>query len=156
MKQLVVYKVENKINDKVYIGATCNFSRRKAQHIHTAKNNSTNSLFHKDIRDYGKDNFEWKIIEKCSNKNYLEENEKYYIKLYGTRCYNDSIGGKGSTGFKFSKELKEKLSAVGKNMSIEKREKINKSHAGRVFSDEAKINMSKSQKLRRLKEKKIQ
>jgi hypothetical protein len=49
-----IYKIENKINHKVYIGQSTNPEKRFKQHCQNAK---YRSLIHEAIVKYGKDNF---------------------------------------------------------------------------------------------------
>jgi len=58
---MIIYKCENKISGKVYIGQSVkSLEDRKEQHI--KKSNSPKSKFHKALKSYGVDNFNWEII----------------------------------------------------------------------------------------------
>lgn len=84
-----VYKITNKINGMMYIGETMDFKRRIKEHC----NPSNTSLIGKAIKEFGKENFSFKIIEYCSD---FSEKEKFYIKEYDTlfpHGYNVSEGG---------------------------------------------------------------
>lgn len=84
-----VYKITNKINGMMYIGETMDFKRRIKEHC----NPSNTSLIGKAIKEFGKENFSFKIIEYCSD---FSEKEKFYIKEYNTlfpHGYNVSEGG---------------------------------------------------------------
>lgn len=84
-----VYKITNKINGMMYIGETMDFNRRIKEHC----NPSNTSLIGKAIKEFGKENFSFKIIEYCSD---FSEKEKFYIKEYDTlfpHGYNVSEGG---------------------------------------------------------------
>lgn len=62
---MLIYKATNKITKKSYIGQTIGYlSRRKYQHVHSAINDSP-LYFHRSIKKYGPENFEWNTIEKC-------------------------------------------------------------------------------------------
>lgn len=80
---MLIYRVTNKINNKVYIGQTTKaLHRRKAGHIRDAfKRNSTNH-FHRALRKHGKDNFSWEIVCKASSRDQLDIKESYYIGFY--------------------------------------------------------------------------
>lgn len=101
----LVYKVTNKINDKIYIGVTINkFSSRKTEHLRSARNlDNTNSfsIFHMALNKYGFDNFEWEILEYCDN-DVLSDREIYYIDLYNSyatkKGYNLTKGGISNFG----------------------------------------------------------
>ena len=61
-KKLEVYKIVNKINNKLYVGITNQgINMRFRHHVYEAK---TNSLFplHMAMRKYGEDNFEVSLI----------------------------------------------------------------------------------------------
>lgn len=53
-KNFVVYKVTCKVNNKVYIGKTYNFEKRKREHLYAIDDELP---FHKAMKKYGKDNF---------------------------------------------------------------------------------------------------
>lgn len=57
-----IYKITNNINNKIYIGQSVHIKRRWAEHCKP----SSDSLISKAIKKYGKDNFTFEIIEKCS------------------------------------------------------------------------------------------
>ena len=99
---MIIYIATNKINGKSYIGQTINsLKQRKKRHLWDASNKRTIIYFHKALRKYGFNNFNWKIICKCNDIKSLNKLEAYYIKLYNTfkNGYNLTIGGTG-TGFK--------------------------------------------------------
>ena len=69
-----IYKIENLINGKVYIGQSIEIERRFKKHL-TAKDNT---VIHKAIRKYGKENFSLQILEKCDTI-LLDDRESYWI-----------------------------------------------------------------------------
>jgi len=72
-----IYKITNRINGKVYIGQSKNCHRRFQEHI---KGEKSVSLIHLAIKKYGKQNFDFEIIEKeISDYN---EKEKFWIEFY--------------------------------------------------------------------------
>lgn len=91
-----VYKIENKINKKIYIGQTNNLDRRMQEHKHDERNNHP---IHNAIKKYGWENFEVSVLYYGVNYN---EKEKEYIKLYKSNRkeygYNISAGGQDSSG----------------------------------------------------------
>ena len=80
----VVYKIENLVNGKVYIGQTTRYQRRKRDHLNFLTiNNHINKNLQKDFNKYGEEQFNITIIKECKT---LQERlywEKYYIDLYG-------------------------------------------------------------------------
>ena len=92
-----IYKIENKINHKVYIGLTNNPRRRENRHFYDLKNNNhDNPHLQAAYNLYGADNFNFKVIAEfdCSEKE-IKEWEKYYIKKYQafSNGYNCNPGG---------------------------------------------------------------
>ena len=100
MKKIGIYKIENKVNGKVYIGQSIDIGNRLRQHRYRAfnqKDKKTYSLYlYAAIRKYGKDNFTYSIVELC-DKSQLDERERYWISYYRSnekgRGYNLSDGG---------------------------------------------------------------
>ena len=88
VKISVIYQAINKINNKIYIGATNNFKRRKAEHAHHAYKDG--GAFHEDIRKYGIGVFEWHILEECDDAE-RDERERYYITKYRETYGKDAI-----------------------------------------------------------------
>ena len=97
-----IYKVQNKVNNKVYIGKTVNTIRERwLEHIDEA-NRGDNTLLHKAITKYGKDNFYVDEIENCSCE-LLNTKEIHYIALFHSHMseggYNMTYGGEGTTKY---------------------------------------------------------
>lgn len=103
-----IYKITNKINNKVYIGKTTStILNRWNQHISAAFSDKDkkdyNFLLHKAIRKYGKDNFIIEQIEEISEDKELSNREMYWINFYhscileeNSNGYNMTYGGEGS------------------------------------------------------------
>jgi len=151
----IIYKVTNLINEKVYIGQTIlKFKRRKQIH----ENCKQGWYFNRAIRKYGKNNFEWGILEHCDSKEELDEMEFHYIKQYNTfgkNGYNLTYGGDGVIGYKHSEENKKKISNSNKGriISIETRERMSEAQKNRsVISDETRMKMSLNRKGKKLTE----
>ena len=89
-----IYKITNKLNNKVYIGQTiCQPSKRWYHHLADA-NLGSNVKFHRALRKYGKDNFTRDIIEEIDDE-LLDEREIYWIEYYDSfkNGYNSTKGG---------------------------------------------------------------
>lgn len=93
-----IYKYENKLNGKVYIGLSSCIERRYGQHL-TAANHSPLMTIDKAIHKYGIENFSFEIIEQC-NEEELDEREIYWIAYYDSyhNGYNDTKGGRSLRG----------------------------------------------------------
>ena len=96
----IVYCATNKINGKKYVGVTKRGldKRRRSHEYDSTKDNPNITHFHRAIKKYGKDNFEWKIVETYPTYEEALEGEKFYIKKYKTinpHGYNLTYGGSG-------------------------------------------------------------
>lgn len=87
-----IYKIQNKVNNKIYIGQSNNIKRRFKEH--RSKGEKSRIPVDIVIKKEGKDNFTYEIIEECSVKE-LNEREKYWINYYNStkNGYNCSVGG---------------------------------------------------------------
>jgi group I intron endonuclease len=107
-----LYIAINKKNSKTYIGKTeCSFKKRLKEHRQDAKHCRNNSIFHKAIRKYGIECFEFINID-LPNED-LNEAEQMFIQDYrdaGITIYNLTDGGEGQSGLVMSKEQREKIS----------------------------------------------
>lgn len=177
---MVIYKVTNKVNNKIYIGqTTTTFEIRKATHIRELKLNRKNSYFYNSIKKYGIENFEWEIIEKCDSIDELNLAEEWYIRKFDSyyNGYNMTFGGGNNCGYKFSEEHRRKLSEAhkgskhhffgkvhpnkGKKIHTEKFKKeaviwLKKANVGRRLSEEHKRKISKVHKGKKLSKEHIE
>lgn len=87
-----IYKITNKKTGKSYIGQSNDIERRFKEH--QQKGASSRIPLDVAIQKYGKDAFDYEIIEECPLSQ-LNEKEEYYIQLYDTKNngYNCSDGG---------------------------------------------------------------
>lgn len=93
-----IYKFENKINHKIYIGQANNLSQRYKKHKNNINDISHQEIFYRALRKYGWDNFEYEILEEFYDydKERLNKLEIYYIKKYNSlnpNGYNMTKGG---------------------------------------------------------------
>jgi group I intron endonuclease len=158
---MIIYKVTNKINGKSYIGQTTKtLIQRKRAHYNAMRYD--NYYFHNALKKYNKEDFEWKIIEKCNSAEELNEMEFHYIKQYKSHKlengYNISFGGSGGDNFTNNpnKEfIRQKLIDrwknkkhpwIGKKHTEETKRKISEKAKNRTFSDETIKKFSKIRK----------
>lgn len=96
---MIIYKVTNNVNNKVYVGKTVySLETRKSQHIRDAK--KSKFYFHNAIRKYGIDNFLWEILYECNCKHELNTKEIKFIQQFNSfgSGYNMTKGGEGTLG----------------------------------------------------------
>ena len=136
-----IYKIENLVNGKVYIGQAVDIITRWRQHKRDYK--IKNQIIYRAMRKYGFKNFSFEIIMLCE-EDLLNLMEIYYIKQYNSYIhwkdsngYNMTIGGESTRGRKFTKEVKQKMSRNHPDVSGEKNPMY-----GRKFTDEHKQKMS--------------
>lgn len=109
-----IYKIENLITKKIYIGQSTNIEKRFYDHKRRYFLLNENTVLYKSMRKYGLENFDFKIIEKC-NKEELNEKEIFYIAFYNSLVpfgYNINIGGNcgfNEEQFQNSIKIKEKI-----------------------------------------------
>lgn len=96
MQTYYIYKAVNKINGKLYIGKTNDFKSRVWQHLRCYE--KEDCLFHRKLEEYGKENFDFEIVETTTSDEQAEILEKKYIeewKTYSPYGYNMNMGGVG-------------------------------------------------------------
>lgn len=106
-----IYKIENLVNHKVYIGQSIDITKRFYMHRHELKyNKHQNEHLQRSYNKYGKENFKHEDIEMCES-NLLDERERYWIDYYDStnreKGYNIESGGSNTKNC--SEETKNKL-----------------------------------------------
>ena len=140
-KRWCVYMHTNKINNKVYVGQTC---QNPAERWDNGNGYKTCTYFYRAINKYGWDNFEHIIFAENLTKDEANRMEKLLIILYDTKNpqygYNLTDGGEGVTGYKMTEEQKEKIRRAmrGRTPSEETRRKIAESNKGKTHSEKTK------------------
>lgn len=109
---IIIYKITNKINNKVYIGQSHRKLEERIKQYSDDTKYRTKKIraIIKAMRKYGFENFEFEVIEdNINNQCELDELEKYYIKKYDSvrNGYNYTSGGGGGI---HSEETRDKIS----------------------------------------------
>lgn len=126
--KFVVYKITNKVNDKIYVGiTTTGLSKRISSYSASSKSNLKNNkhVICKAMKKYGFENFIFETLSIASNKKQLIEMEIEWIQTLNSTDraigYNLSPGG-----FLHSEEsLAKKSKALkGKPLSEDHKKKI--------------------------------
>jgi group I intron endonuclease len=153
---MIVYKLTNKINGKVYIGITTKgLEKRIRNHWNHAKFGIHRPLY-TAMRKYGLDSFESTILAIPNSIEEMKALEIYFIESHGStsreKGYNVTLGGEGAYGARHSPEVREFLSRKAKERGTShlidaykaawldpvKREAMTEQRKGRVWSEETR------------------
>lgn len=154
-----IYKWENTVNGKVYIGQSQNIYIRFRDY----KKGNFNVHMANAIQQYGLDAFDIEIIERDVPVDKLDEREQFWMDYY--QSYNRDFGynilpSAGSfRGFRHSEETKMRMSLnaighpsamSGKHHTLETRRKMSESHmnvpTGRPITEEQQRKMQEGAK----------
>jgi group I intron endonuclease len=169
---MIIYQATNLITGDFYIGVTKNSLAIRIRRHNSDAVSKPKQHFHFAIKKYGKENFEWKILdESAQTVEELYNLEKQLI-LQLKPKYNKATGGTGNpgnipwnkgktlpqyvkdnisktlTGRKLTEEQKKNHVCFkeGHKQSDETKKKISKAHKGRVHTTEAKKGMGRYKK----------
>ena len=159
---MIIYKLQNKINGKIYIGKTIKeVEQRIAEHF------KAKSYIGKALRKYGLQSFDIFIMDIADDNQTLCEKEIYWIEFHNCKVpsgYNLTDGGEGLLNP--SQEVRNKIAQSltgnipwnkgkivpnsggnkGKKLTQEHKRKISETRKGNKLSEETKRKMSESRK----------
>jgi hypothetical protein len=106
MKELgYIYKIENTVNGKVYVGQSKQPDRRWNDHkriMNTTNERERRKPLYVDMREYGVDRFSFSLLEKCED-NDMNEREAFWIDRLHSQFWNNGYniygGGRGQGTF---------------------------------------------------------
>lgn len=153
-KTVIVYKVTNLVNGKIYIGQTKRpLTARWRDHC---KKQNKSGFLKNAIAKYGSKNFTISVISRCSSLEEMNSRERAYINLFKSRYpsgYNLSSGG--SDFFKHSDVTKHKLrqANLGKKVKKNTKEKISVSLKKHTKTLKHRLNISSALKNKKIDEK---
>ena len=110
-----IYKIENLVNGKIYIGQSINIERRWQGHRKGIKSRvDKEKPLYRAMNKYGIENFSFEVLEECEEEE-LDEKEIYYIEKYHSYIedggYNLTRGGSGSRKFT-QQERRERIDKI--------------------------------------------
>lgn len=148
-----IYKIENLINHKVYIGQSKDVFERWNQHVKMSKRENVNTHLYYSMKHYGVDNFSFELLKETYDLDYWE---RFFICWYDScnydKGYNLTTGGqKNSTKtnkFIYTEEIKSKMSESKKRnwQDSNFRENIIKAQQKGKWTDEARKKRSEATK----------
>ena len=138
---MIIYKITNKKNKKVYIGQTVrNLDERIKEHLRHQTTYLDKHFNNRNIKD-----FDIIVIDYAKTIEELNDKEEYWVNFYDClipKGYNMCNGGGNTIGFHHKEESKNKMSKSKRSMYIgENNPFYNKTH-----SDEQKEKWSKERK----------
>ena len=100
-----IYKIENKINGKIYIGQSIAIKTRWQQHKYEAKMGESQAPLYRALRKYGIENFSFEILEECPQES-LNEREIFWIAFYksNNRDFGYNVLSGGENGIIYPNE----------------------------------------------------
>ena len=111
----IIYSIENKINNKKYIGQTTRtLESRVAEHFKNCKYDYLQyKVLYQAINKYGKENFISYELDEADTQEELDEKESYWIKYfdsYRKGGYNMTVGGQVEKKNHADEDISNKLS----------------------------------------------
>jgi hypothetical protein len=130
-----LYKITNLINGKSYVGSTKHFSSRYRSHLSFLKSGKSScKILQNAVNKYGIENFEFSILEVCSN--YKEKEIEYFTKIFPSyNCIRET-----KIRREISIDTRKKMSESQKKAY--KNGKQPTSHKGRKFIREKKFSVT--------------
>lgn len=142
-----IYLIRNKVNNKIYIGKAKNIYERIRQHINLLNKKSKDENIHliNSWHKYGRENFEYEVLEYCSI-DLLEEKELLYIKQFNSLDRNIGYNMRLDTSTKciLPEETRKRMSESKKKLYADPNyDNMKHSHTYWKDNPEAKKEMAK-------------
>lgn len=136
---MIIYKIKNIINGKIYIGQTVRpLKKRICEYKYSlSRDYFYNQYLHNAFKKYGWDNFKFEIIDTAKSVEELNEKEIHYISEYNSN--NRKFGYNIETGGKNSLPAQETLNKMSKShLGIKQSDSWIKKRIALIGSDNAK------------------
>ena len=127
-----IYGIKNLVNGKMYVGQAINIYKRWKDHIDDLDENKHYNLhLQRSWNLYGKENFDFLVLEECQQED-LNQREIFYVDKFDAYVngYNQTLGGDGSLGYKHSDDVIQKMCQIQQErfQDIENREVLRDAH----------------------------
>ena len=132
-----IYMYTNRLDGKRYIGKSTDIEARRQKHLRNARD-GRHSYFYNALRKFGPDQFEFTVLEECSEEQ-LDAREKFYIEQYNSLMPNGYNMTEGGTGGDYYKNRSDE-----ENLKTNERKRA--SHIGIKDSEETRRRKSEAQK----------
>lgn len=94
-----IYKIENKVNGKVYVGQSKDIEKRWKEHKAMLKKNNHHSIkLQRAWNKYGADNFDFSVIELTNKVINLDDMERKYMQQYDSVVNGYNMTGVDDVG----------------------------------------------------------
>lgn len=148
-----LYRITNKINEKIYIGQSIDTRKRWYAHKNEARKKCPVSLISRAIKKYGAGNFEFEVIAGCKTWDDANEGETLLVSQYNSLTpngYNVTLGGynapkselwlQSMREWRGSLSEEEKQAIKNKQSQATKQQIIEQGHPalGRIVTEEEK------------------
>lgn len=156
-----IYIIQNLINGKTYIGKSLDYIKRFKRHLRNA-DKKINRYLYDSINHHGKNNFLVSLLEEWYNVDaeFINSREMALIAHHNSfypHGYNMTLGGDGgNTISSWSDEdkkalyIKQAKSRSGRKCSDETKKLLSDMFRNRIISDEHKLKISETNKLRKI------
>lgn len=154
MPLIGIYQIRNINNNKIYIGSTINYNKRRSAHKSLLKNNKHHSIYLQNAwNKYGENSFVFDFLIEIDKK-LLIENEQFYIDTLKPQ-YNMLLLAGSATGHTWTEEQKRKVSGKNhhnfgqpglfKGHTHDESKELNKqAHLGKTHTEETILKMRDS------------
>lgn len=157
---MIIYKITNIINKKIYIGQTIkSIEERWKKHTWLSTKRNSKMAITLAIIKYGEENFIIEKIDEASTIEELNEKEIFYIEEYKSKYPNGYNIGNGGLNRNHSIETRKKIGEANKGkvgyykglkLSDNHRKNLSISHTGYNMKEETKIKLSIINKLKKI------
>lgn len=127
---MLIYKITNKINNKVYIGQTSRTLAVRIREHQIAAERSDGFYLHNAIKKYGWENFEVCVLAETDDRDALNMLERYYIQKFNSDVKGYNLAPGGHVNCMDSPKVKEHHDSVMRSQAV--REKISATMRKRI------------------------